>query len=101
MQVLAIQRLKLGFPLGDGWRGGEALERLQEWFRASDPAPLKAHEWRVDGGRPGCEDGALSGVDYAPEEAQCEAGDLFGQMLSAVALLDDGRRAEDKLRMRS
>ena len=55
----------------------------------------------MDGGRPGCEDGALSGVDYAPEEAQCEAGDLFGQMLSAVALLDDGRRAEDKLRMRS
>ena len=69
MQVLAIQRLKLGFPLGDGWRGEEALERLREWFR-TDPAPLKAYEWRVDGGRPVREDGALSGADYDPEEAQ-------------------------------
>ena len=68
-QVLAMQRLKLGFPLGDEWRGEEALERLREWFRTSAPAPLKAHEWRVDGGRPVREGGALSGADYAPEEA--------------------------------
>ena len=35
--VLAIQRLKLGFPLSDGWRGEEALERLREWFNFERP----------------------------------------------------------------
>lgn len=50
----------------------------------------------MDGGRPVREGGALSGADYGPEEALCAAGDLFGQMVSAVALLDDGGRAEDE-----
>ena len=97
--MLAIQRLKLGFPLSDGWRGEEALERLREWFRTSAPAPLKAHEWRVDGGRPVRKSGALgalSGADYGPEESLCAAGDLFDQMVSAVALLDGEHKGEDE-----
>ena len=52
----------------------------------------------MDGGRPVREGGALSGADCDPEdsEALCAAGDMFGQMVSAVALLDDGGRAEDE-----
>ena len=93
-QVLAMQRVKLGFPLGDEWRGD--LSKLQEWFRTSAPVPLKAREWRVEGGRPVREGGDLDWPDYGPKGALCSAGDSFEQMVSSVALLDDGARNEDQ-----
>jgi hypothetical protein len=92
-QVLAMQRVKLGFPLGEEWRGD--LDKLQEWFRTSAPAPLKAQEWRVEGGRPVREGGALDWPDYGPKEALCYANDGFDQMVSLVSLVDAGARAED------
>ena len=93
-QVLAMQRVKLGFPLGDERRGD--LAKLQEWFRTSAPAPLKRQEWRVEVGRPVREGEALSGADYGHEETLCSAGNGLAQVISAVALLDVGGRSEDE-----
>lgn len=93
-QVLAMQRVKLGFPLGEEWRGD--LDKLQEWFRTSAPAPLKAREWRVEGGRPAREGEVLDWPDYGPKEALCYANDGFDQMVSSVSLVDAGARAEDE-----
>ena len=92
-QVLAMQRVKLGFPMGDEWRGD--LAKLQEWFRTSAPAPLKAREGRVEGGRPVRKGRDLDWPDYGPKEALCYAGDGFDQMVSSVSLVDAGARAED------
>ena len=97
LPVLQIQRLKLGFPLGDRWQGEGASETLKNWFGEAAPGPMRDPEdWAK-----ACSEGRgdrteeLTDEHYGDDEMTFEAGATVADMLNEVPLVGDSR-ADDQ-----
>jgi len=97
LPVLQIQRLKLGFPLGDRWQGEGASETLKTWFEKAAPGPMRNPvDWTK-----ACNEGRgdrteeLNDEDYGDDEMTFKAGATVADMLIEVPLVE-ASRAEDQ-----